>query len=586
MAMQQQQQQPSVTHSFSQTKAFTSVKKWLGSLPSSTTGGSVRQDRDDDVFITHVRALPRPAAIRIPNASLERPGMRTTSDGGHRDEDVEEVVPQSYLDRGKRVFSAAMYADDEAQGLPSVPMPEAKKAKTSQNRSLPTTLRRPERADRQLQLLQQAAERQQEIQPEQAVQSAESAVQQQQQQAVQTRPRRAAAKTSQPECQLPVDYFFTNLSLDVRNNIYRHLLVSHTIISVASLWTELAYETKPRGRRGGRNAPTEDRETFIDSRILRVCKQAFEEGARVLYSENTFLYKIRQRYPKVTLKNRNYISFDKYGHLFRYMSVELEGNRREQDYENSMATVLKSLTNKSDLPFTRRKALLTPSPASEIRLHTLSITISPEWNDASASGQNGGGSNDSTIDRSLSTVMFFGDGHEVMRALRAINTNFIRINIHVKEPRDEDDEEDEPVDATLRHLETTLDLRYHPFHLASKREYGLAGNMLQNDPIIQKQSNELGIAAEEAFSSLRKRIVAACADPDDAVEKGWWEDHAVAEKHRKQKRLRFARMFEGIREKKEKVEIERACVITINREKMRVWVSYRNYDYPENEDEE
>ncbi|KAK0626557.1 hypothetical protein B0T14DRAFT_551769 [Immersiella caudata] len=612
MAMKQQKQ-PLVAHSqvggsfgpaanshnrpgilgFKHTKAYLGVEKWLGGLGSATS--TAAQEQDDDVVITRVTKRHPPAAVL--DTSIERPGMRTTSWGGNRDEDVKEIAPPRQFFGRKRDVSAAVHVDEnDNQGPPRVPMPPAKKPKTSHNRPIPTTLRRPERGDQQLRLLQQAAERQQEAQAERAIQQVGPAPQQPERQALQVRAKQAVAKTSQTTSTLPVDFFFKSFPVNLRNEIYRHLLVSQMPISVMGLWTESTRGTTRRGRRGGRNRPAdEETETFIDARILGVCKQAHEEGARVLYSENTFLYKLRD-VNILTAWNKcrrgantaGSINFVKYGHLFRYMSLELENNRKEAPYEQLMALALKSLVNGSEVKLIRRKASHTPSCTEQIRLHTLTITISPEWNDASSSSQDGGKSTDSTFDRSLSIVKFFGDGHDVMMALRAINTSFIRINLHVQRIQDEDDEdaeEEEDDDETTRHLETTIDLRYHPSHLASRRKHGLAGDLLLEDPIIQEQREALGMAAENALSSLRKRIVGACTATDEAVEKGWWEDHEVAEDRRREHRLRLARMFEGGGEEPY-VEEHRICLMTFNREKVRAYVAYRNYLTGVDKDEE
>ncbi|KAK0651847.1 hypothetical protein B0T16DRAFT_489793 [Cercophora newfieldiana] len=583
------------------------IHTWLGSPP--THDGSTVADGDDDdvIFVAQKRA---PTAV--PDVREERPKKRTKSWGGGRDEDVPEVVPATRIKSTRAYID--LCGDDESPQASAPPPP--KRLKTHYHcPALPTTIRRTERGHEQTQTQPRSESLQTELQLEPLTRFLENLPpplpqQPERQQALQTRTKQPTAKAAQATSTLPIDYFFTNLSVDVRNEIYRHLLVSHKPIPVNRLWSESSRGSTRRTRRGRGQQADDDTETFIiDARILAINKQAHDEGAQVLYSENTFLYKLRD--PHIlgggsTSRNaiaavwatsshqkaqgiggRGIINFVKYGHLFRHVAIELEHNRTEIKYDRLLVCALKSLVDRSSLPLNRGVNTQFAFPDGEIRLHTLSITISPLLEDRISSRRQSGDEEEelSWDGRYLSAVKYFSNGHDVIKTLRSINTNFLRVNLHVKTLRDEDDEDDEAEndeDNARRHLETTIDLRYHTTHLASQRDDGLVGDVLDDD-LIQKARNGLGEAAEESLSSLRKRIEFACMAPDEAVAKGWWEDHADAELRRAAHRHRQTMLVEGERRVRQvrKAGSPRSLIITINRASdngLRAHCSYRSED--------
>jgi hypothetical protein len=112
---------------------------------------------------------------------------------------------------------------------------------------------------------------------------------------------------------------FSKLSAEVRDDIFRFLLVSHRNIRVLREWS-LIY---PRHRPG------------LYPSLLRVCQVFYRQGIRILYGENTFLYLNRDPWNaradtgtvlKKIYENCN-IPIDKHGHLIRNITVVAEANR-------------------------------------------------------------------------------------------------------------------------------------------------------------------------------------------------------------------------------------------------------------------
>ncbi|KAJ4302190.1 hypothetical protein N0V88_002326 [Collariella sp. IMI 366227] len=239
---------------------------------------------------------------------------------------------------------------------------------------------------------------------------------------------------------------FFRLPTEIRDKIYRYLLVSPKPIHVQHLWTELARRPTRRGRR-----TSEEVDFTIDTRILSACRGTALEGTRVLYSENTFLYMLRDasevekataRRSQRTARGRQNqdqrtINLAKYGHLLRHMAIELEPNRIGTDYEKLMGTALETLAPGS----ARTGAPSRCPPCGPIRLHTLTLTISPQWQQSQrttrAAPAAAGNNQDTTTPepRFLTIVPFFSRGGQVLKALQHLNTNFLRIHVHVNSDR-------------------------------------------------------------------------------------------------------------------------------------------------------
>lgn len=309
-----------------------------------------------------------------------------------------------------------------------------------------------------------------------------------------------------------------------------------------------------------------------------MCHRTFVEGTRVLYSENHFLYQLRDaelldsnggagRRNNRTLRRgqkeaekpkRNTagptINLEKYGHLIRHMAIELEPNRTGQPYQNLMAAALEALI------------------CSPIRLHTLTITVSPLFETSQRTVRSAAAGNQNVTikeGRFLSVVGFFSRGASVLKALQRINVNFLRINVHVNSdakdrPSREDSnfgvmfpdtaDLDEDSDSSTprrpkrpkhRHLETTLDLRFLPRHMQTMHKDEPVGDPWENDCLMQEKRRQQGADAEAVLANLRKHIEDACLNTEEELRHSIWEEHSVAERRRRERRARDEAKFDG-----------------------------------------
>ncbi|AEO63353.1 uncharacterized protein THITE_2108470 [Thermothielavioides terrestris NRRL 8126] len=352
-----------------------------------------------------------------------------------------------------------------------------------------------------------------------------------------------------------VTHLFT-LATEIRDEIYRHLLVSTKPIHVQNLWTETARRPSRRG------AGDDCANTTIDTRILSVCRQTAVEGTRILYSENCFLYLLRDEVSKGRRSQRfadsgRKINLAKYGHLIRHMAIELEPNRTEASYESLMADALATL---APGPTTGKI-----TPDCSIHLHTLTVTVSPLLQASHRTLRGPGLGNQGMIvheGRFLSVVSFFSRGAPVLKALQRINADFLRINVHVNsdiktgtssnESGDEaDSESDGEVSDTAsrrpkkRHLETTIDLRCLPRRMEALSREDPLGNLWANDALMQARRHDQGAKANNTLVNLRLHIEQACLEPEKALRGGVWEDHAAAERRRREKKAKEAARLDG-----------------------------------------
>jgi hypothetical protein len=172
--------------------------------------------------------------------------------------------------------------------------------------------------------------------------------------------------------------------------------------------------------------------------------------------------------------------------------------------------------------------------------------------------------------RYLSVVNLFNRGARVLKALQRIDTNFLRINVHVnsntrnsihdESPFDETSDSDSDVDSLSdgetasqalrvrkprqRHLETTIDLRYLPRHMEVLRREPVLGNLWEGDVLMQEERKKRGVGAARALNDMRRHIEEACEWPEKAVAGGFWEDHSVAERNRRKAKARDEARFD------------------------------------------
>ncbi|KAK3296981.1 uncharacterized protein B0H64DRAFT_390907 [Chaetomium fimeti] len=503
-------------------------------------------DLDDDVEDVIVVQPPpsvrtrRPRPTPVIDLTKGDPPRRTRSFMGHRDDDVMIIDPSAAEMR--RGLQSLLRGTAEGSGIP----PEKRSRPTHSEPVL--AVEDPGRRAAE-EVLRESANRNETVALLQSVES--------------------------------VTHFFT-LATETRDKIYRHLLVSPRPIHVQHLWTGLARRSTRRGGRGDGIGATN-----IDTGILTACRRAAVEGTRILYSENTFLYLLRDpevvevangggRRSKRVANRREQdsrsINLAKYGHLIRLMTIELESNRTATSYEKLMSAALETLAPNGEESL--------PSPprplCSSIHLHTLTITISPLIEPSHRIVRAPGpGNQDSVIreGRFLSMVGFFSRGAPVLKALQRLDVDFLRINVHVnsdlKDDRpgtaspwvdlaidgvdDSDDDSHDESDASSdgprqprrRHLETTIDLRYLPRHMEALRQQpGPLGRLWENDVLMQEKLQEKGAEAKKTMANLRRHLEDACLRPDFAM-RGIWEDHGAAERRRREQRAKEDARFDA-----------------------------------------
>lgn len=190
---------------------------------------------------------------------------------------------------------------------------------------------------------------------------------------------------------------------EVREGIYRHILVSHKPIPVYDGWKRV-YERERPG---------------LDTCILRVNRRINLEATGVLYRENTFLYRLRDapgpshqmvgaqqlaavddHHPGRASKTRKQeectINVDKFGEDFRYLTIQADHNRHSAQTQEFMIEAIKTFAK---FP-------------SKMNVHTLQIVISPRY-------ENG----------TFTFVNFFQQGSTLVEALKGIACEKIVIKV-------------------------------------------------------------------------------------------------------------------------------------------------------------
>ncbi|KAK3949655.1 hypothetical protein QBC32DRAFT_378141 [Pseudoneurospora amorphoporcata] len=338
------------------------------------------------------------------------------------------------------------------------------------------------------------------------------------------------------------------LPYEIREQILRHLLVSDKPVYVKRLWTEQVRSTRrsTRGRGHWGNGEGESQHT-IDTTILRSSRQMLAEGSSLLYSQNRFVYLLRdpahaqvdfasmlaealKDSPKEVVSNGkrkrkadtqvttgsyglHEINIAKYGHLLRHLSIELEPNRSGKEYRELMERALDVLAS-----FDRRGRHLlagqvVDAKTPRIFLHTLTITVSPE-NDHNnrRRSKNSPNGNPEPSTFSSSAIELFDSRSTVMHALCRIDTQFLRFNMHIDEDAHGEDDDEFAV----------------------------------NDHLMKEQRAKRGEEAVMALQTLKHRMYAGCENPNQAIDDGLWEDKNAADVRRRKERAEFEARLEGV----------------------------------------
>lgn len=225
----------------------------------------------------------------------------------------------------------------------------------------------------------------------------------------------------EPEPELRPPATLTSLPPELREQIFRSLLVSPTPTVVHNAWATHHRRQAPRS---------------LDPSVLRTCRLFYTEGMKVLYGENSFEYLVRdataegatpggeevpaedeegedesdeeysdEEYdddnePDVQVPEeapQHDINIPRHGPLMRYLTIRTEANRSGQEYLRTAARAISVF------------ATLSPIRA---RVHSLSLEVQPTYNAETGD---------------FSFADWFEPGTELMRALVRLPCRFVEV---------------------------------------------------------------------------------------------------------------------------------------------------------------
>ena len=222
------------------------------------------------------------------------------------------------------------------------------------------------------------------------------------------------------------------LPTEVRDVIFRHMLLSPKEISLLRGWSLVFPRDCPK----------------LELALIRTCEVFRRQGLRILYGENRFVYRNRdpnERHdatPWVLEKvfKHSHFPIDRYGHLIRYIRINVEHNRMGRDHRDNFARSLAKFGPKSNI-------------LCAANLHTVTIEV-PVMTLQDIADRNG--AIDAVANPSDVPIRRFFN-KSAIEALEQLNTKFIHILA---------------IDKQNRNLETVIDMRYYMSHKRRKRRLG------------------------------------------------------------------------------------------------------------------
>lgn len=196
---------------------------------------------------------------------------------------------------------------------------------------------------------------------------------------------------------------FAKFPNEVLDEILGNLLVSENDLRVLFGWSLIFPRGKPN----------------LNVAIMSTCSMLHQQGARVLYGKNTFLYDICD--PAVHLLSTTkiwegiyktcLIQFNKYGHLIRHAAIHVPSKREgDADVQFMFANAIEKFLPQSNLS----------KPAN---LHTLTLKVSAlSWPELKVYGYNN--NNNKMVP---GAKMFVGHGNQIRTALYDLNVQNVRI---------------------------------------------------------------------------------------------------------------------------------------------------------------
>lgn len=355
--------------------------------------------------------------------------------------------------------------------------------------------------------------------------------------------RRRTERDMELEMEMDIDlkyvFKFLRLPAEIREEVYRYLLVSPKPVMVRAGWMRMYEREKPG----------------LSTEILRVNQQINTEAVRILYSENAFLYRLRDPRntgsgvadiqglaedddrSEVDTDYENSQDFDyevapagrrssrkkavpkmdiniaKFGLLFRRLTIQAEYNRYDHNVMQSMAQAISVFTAQPGNGTKAYKDSAKDGKPRATNIHTFTVRVAPM----------------STSD-SFTFVDFFKSDSPVNEALKRLSCQFIHIELLAQH-----------LDPTTRHtgLRMVIDMRYRRIHRRAGR-----GNtpgqkdIWHNDPCIMSTRR---IRIRESFKSLmtlERKVFDWCCKSSSAyigeedeywADGFWFEDEYVEE---------------------------------------------------------
>ncbi|KAH7188577.1 uncharacterized protein B0J16DRAFT_396713 [Fusarium flagelliforme] len=332
-------------------------------------------------------------------------------------------------------------------------------------------------------------------------------------QAPAARPRPLAGRRSQPKpsrrnkTKPPEKRGLLDLPAEIREEIYRGLLVSHKPIPVYDGWKRVYQREKPG----------------LDISILMVCKKVFNEAIGVLYGENTFLYRLRDKPTQSHVMNNVHelarsnayvpelgpretyttvfgdediraravheagtIDFKKYAYLFRYITLQADHNRYESYTMQFMADAIKMFAQEP----------------GKTNIHTLTIIVSPQYKHGN-----------------FTFVDWFDSKSEIVMALKAVCCEIIRIKIWNKRLNDNIGAPFSLILLRAHQLRFVKQLRYQKIQDEKFQDKGVKGKKRPRRPDIWKGDEKMRRLRYKRLGEIYKKLNALRAFVHKACKK-------------------------------------------------------------------
>ncbi|KAJ4010279.1 hypothetical protein NW752_004953 [Fusarium irregulare] len=330
---------------------------------------------------------------------------------------------------------------------------------------------------------------------------------------INTKPRPLARRQARPQpsrrnkTKPPKKRGLLDLPGEIREEIYRGLLVSHKPIPVYDGWKRVYQRERPG----------------LDISILMVCKKVFDEAIGVLYGENTFLYRLRDKPtqshvitkihelarsnayvpelgPRETyttvfgdedvraraVHEAGTIDFKKYAYLFRYITLQADHNRYESYTMEFMADAIK---------------MFAQAPG-KTNIHTLTIIMSPQYKRGN-----------------FTFVNWFDSKSEVIVALKAVCCEIICIKIWNKHLNDNIGLASSLILLRVHQLRFVKQLEYQKIQDEKSQGKGVKSKKRSHRPDIWKGDEKMRKLRYERAGKIHKRLDGLQASVEKACKK-------------------------------------------------------------------